>query len=51
MANYQRLKLLAEPFGALPDKEYLQQVAHELQKSDNKLNCKKGTCTLNINIK
>ena len=35
MANHQRLKLLAEQFGVLPDKEYLQQVAHQLQKSDN----------------
>jgi hypothetical protein len=35
MANHQRLKLLAEQFGVLPDEEYLQQVAHELQKSDN----------------
>jgi len=35
MANHQRLKLHAEQFGVLPDKEYLQQVAHELQKSDN----------------
>jgi len=35
MANHQRLKLLAEQFGVLPDKEYLQQEAHELQKSYN----------------
>ena len=35
MANHQRLKLLAEQFGVLPDKEHLQQVAHQLQKSDN----------------
>ena len=30
MANHQRLKLLAEHLGVLPDKEYLQQEAHEL---------------------
>ena len=35
MANHQHLKVLAEQFGVLPDKEYLSQVAHELQKSDN----------------
>ena len=31
MANHQSHKLLAEQFGVLPDKEYLQQVAHQLQ--------------------
>ena len=34
MANHQRFKLLDEQFGVLPDKEYLQQVALQLQKSD-----------------
>ena len=53
-AKISTLKLTGNLVGQsipLPDKEYLQQVAHELQKLENLLNCKKGTCTLNINIK
>ena len=34
-ANRQRIKLIVEQFNILPELEYLQQIAHELQRIDN----------------